>query len=126
MTLPARAALLTAGLAAASTLLGPAVAAGSPVSSLPLLQSTCSFTQIDAALHATAPGLGSLLDSYPQVERQLTVLFDQPADRRQREVDLYLAANPQLATTADQLLTGPRAEMIHGTLAVVAATCHNY
>lgn len=126
MTLPTRAALLTAGLAAATTLLVPAVAAASPASSLPLVQSTCSFAQIDAALHATSPALGYLIDTYPQVKQELTILFEQPVAQRQQYVDGYLAADPQLAGTADQLLTGPRAEAVHRTLAVVADTCHSY
>ncbi|RDI61566.1 hemophore-related protein [Nocardia pseudobrasiliensis] len=48
----------------------------------PLLTSTCSFSQIDAALHDVAPESAKRLDAAPVYKSMLQMALTQPADLR--------------------------------------------
>ena len=120
----AGAGLTVAGLAAGAALLVPATASADPTGLVaPLLNSTCSFTQVDTALHDKAPQLASILDSNPNQKAELKAKFDQPVEQRQAEFQEYLAQHPDEAQRAQQ---DPRASGLSQTIQEVADSCHNY
>ncbi|WP_067574034.1 hemophore-related protein [Nocardia acidivorans] len=122
---PRFAAALGAGaLATVAIALAPATASASPLDlAAPLLNSTCSFAQVDAALHDKAPALASLLDQNPTQKAELEAKFNQSPAQRQAEFDAYLRDNPDAAANA---ANDPRAGGIAATIQTVADTCHNY
>ncbi|MFI6870358.1 hemophore-related protein [Nocardia sp. NPDC050406] len=111
-------------LAAVSVWLYPASASAAPVDMVaPLLNSTCTFDQVDAALHDKAPALAQFLDQNPDTKAELRAKFDQPIEQRQAEVDAYLREHPE---AADQAANDPRAGGIAAAIQAVADSCHNY
>ncbi|MRH91388.1 hemophore-related protein [Nocardia sp. SYP-A9097] len=119
------AAVLGAGaLATMAIALVPATASAGPLDlAAPLLNSTCSFAQVDAALHDKAPALASILDQNPAQKAELKAKFDQSPAQRQAEFDAYVRDNPDAANSAT---SDPRAGGIAATIQTVADTCHNY
>ncbi|WP_227984474.1 hemophore-related protein [Nocardia spumae] len=116
--------LTMAGLAAGAALLVPATASADPTGlAAPLLNSTCSFAQVDAALHDKAPQLASILDANPDQKAELKAKFDQPVEQRRAEFQQYLAEHPDEAQRAQQ---DPRAGGMSQTIQEVADSCHNY
>ncbi|WP_330183540.1 hemophore-related protein [Nocardia sp. NBC_01503] len=122
---PRFAAALGAGaLATVAIALAPATASASPLDlAAPLLNSTCTFAQVDAALHDKAPALASLLDQNPSQKAELEAKFNQSPAQRQAEFDAYVRDNPDAANNA---ASDPRAGGIAATIQTVADTCHNY
>lgn len=118
-------ATLTVGAAAAATaFLSPAVASAGPMEMAePLLTSTCSFAQVDAALRDQAPQLAALLDNNPGVKAELQAKFELPVEQRRAELQQYIDQNPQ---AAQQAQNDPQAQQLQATLQGVADTCHNY
>lgn len=116
--------LTVAGLAAGAALLVPATASADPTGLVaPLLNSTCSFAQVDSALHDQAPQLASILDTNPDQKAELKAKFDQPVEQRQAEFQQYLAQHPDEAQQAEQ---DPRASGLSQTIQQVADSCHTY
>ena len=116
--------LTAAGLAAGAALLVPATASAEPTELFaPLLNSSCSFEQIDAGLHTESAQLAGILDAYPDKKAELKAKFDQPVQKRQAEFQQYLAEHPD---QAQQAQNDPRAAGISDTVQKVADTCHNY
>ncbi|MEV5838279.1 hemophore-related protein [Nocardia sp. NPDC052112] len=77
------AALAIGGFAAAAPLFGTGVAAADVLDVMdPLLTSSCSFAQIDAALHEIAPESAARLDNSPLQKGMLKLVFDQPTEQR--------------------------------------------
>ncbi|WP_067531010.1 hemophore-related protein [Nocardia crassostreae] len=114
----------TGALAAIAIALAPATASAAPADLVaPLLNSTCSFAQVDAALHDKAPALAQFLDQNPGQKAELQAKFDQPVAQRQAEFQAYLDANPDAAAQAE---ADPRAGGIAAAIQQVADTCHNY
>lgn len=121
---PAVAALAAGGLATVALFLSPAIAAADPMTLAgPLLESDCTFAQVDAALHDKAPQLASILDSNPAQKAELQRKFDQPVEQRRADLQRALAENPDAAAQAEN---DPRAAGLADTIRQVAATCHNY
>ncbi|WP_327143563.1 hemophore-related protein [Nocardia sp. NBC_01327] len=109
-------------LATLAISLVPATASASPADLAgPLLNSTCTFTQVDAALHDKAPSLATYLDQNPSAKAELQAKFDQPIAQRQAEFDAYMSEHPDAANTDD-----PRASGIGASIQQVADSCHNY
>lgn len=118
------AAFATGAAATAALFLSPAVAAADPMSmAAPLLESTCTFAQVDAALHDKAPMLANMLDNNPAQKAELQRKFDQPVEKRRAELQAAIDANPEAAAQAQN---DPRAAGMAETLRQVAAACHNY
>lgn len=121
---PAATALAASGLAGVAVLLSPAIAAADPMTLAgPLLNSDCSFAQIDAALHAKAPQLAAMLDSNPTQKAELQRKFDQPVEQRRAELQAMINENPDAAKDAEN---DPRASGLAETIRTVADSCHSY
>ena len=83
-----------------------------------LINTTCSYGQVIAALNAQAPALAGQLRNRPDMQANLQQFLALPVDQRQQQIAQQQAANPQLqAMLAAQL--GP-------TLMQVANTCMSY
>ncbi|WP_227998386.1 hemophore-related protein [Nocardia australiensis] len=122
---PGYAALATGGIATVVVLLAPAIASADPMADLaaPLLNSDCSFAQVDAALHAEAPQLASMLDANPDQKAELQRKFDQPVEQRRAEFQSMVEQNPD---AAQQAQNDPRAPGLRDTIQTVADSCHSY
>lgn len=94
----------------------------------PLVNSTCSFGQLDRALHAEAPDIAAKLDANPDRKAKLQQLFDQPVDQRKAAITQFLTAHPdkvaqmQQHAAADPAKAGKAKAMMDQ----LAQTCHNY
>ncbi len=115
---------LAAGAITALSALLPASASADPTEQLaPLLNSTCSFAQVDAALHDQAPSLAAALDNNPSAKAQVQQMFDQPIDQRRAQVQQYLAQHPD---QVQQAQNDPRAQQGQQMIQKLADTCGNY
>ncbi|WP_406270006.1 hemophore-related protein [Nocardia sp. NBC_00881] len=121
---PAVTALAAGGFATVALFLSPAIAAADPMElAAPLLDSTCSFAQVDAALHAKAPQLAAMLDANPTQKAELQRKFDQPVEQRRADLRRTIDANPEAARDAEN---DPRTAQLRDTFRVVAESCHSY
>ncbi|MFI6046185.1 hemophore-related protein [Nocardia sp. NPDC051321] len=121
---PAVAALAAGGLATVAVLLSPAIASAGPMELAgPLLNSDCSFTQVDAALHDKAPQLAKMLDANPSQKAELQRKFDQPVEQRRAELQQAIDNNPD---AVEQAQNDPRYGQLRQTIQAVADSCHNY
>jgi hemophore-related protein len=101
----------------------PGVGAASAQPDLrPLIQTTCSYDQIVAALNAQAPDLAQELSSRPQAQTRLKQFLALPIDQRQQTVQRILAAHPQLQSMIDE----KAGTSVGQQITQVANTCHNY
>jgi hemophore-related protein len=122
---PANAVLAAGGIAMVTMFLAPAIASADPMADLaaPLLNSDCSFAQVDAALHAKAPQLASMLDANPTQKAELQRKFDQPVEQRRAEFQRLIEENPG---TAQDAQNEPRVSSLRETIRTVADSCHSY
>ena len=122
-TTTGRATLAISGFAVAGALLLPGIASAAPAPlDNPLVESTCSFAQVDAALHARSPEIAGQLDSAPDQKAMLQRMYDQPVEQRRAAFAQLLNNSPQMQDPAQQ----QRVEQVQAALADVAGTCHNY
>src|SRR5438445_8932065 len=99
--------LTVGGLTTAAALLLSGIAGADPTDLMaPLLNTTCSFDQVNRALHDKNPQLASTLDANPGIKAQLQQKFNEPIPQRRAEFQQYLAQNP---SAAQQAQNDPRA-----------------
>ncbi|WP_174186018.1 hemophore-related protein [Nocardia barduliensis] len=121
---PALAALAAGGFATVTFVLSPAIATAGPMEyAEPLLTSSCTFAQVDAALHDRAPQLAAMLDANPSQKAELQRRFDQPVEQRRAELQRAIDENPEAARQAEN---DPRTAQLRDTIRAVAESCHNY
>jgi hemophore-related protein len=109
--------LVVAGVIAAAATMGVGVASAGPDLS-PIINTTCSYEQVTAALNVVSPDMAAKLAQNPMVRSRLQAFLAAPIDERQQMAQQAMArggggggANPQ------QILS---------TLTQVANVCHNY
>jgi hemophore-related protein len=119
---------LLAALAGGAFLLTPAASANADPADLfdPLLNSTCSFSQIDNTLHAKYPDIAARLDGMPEQKTEVQSLFELPIEQRHGAVNGYLAQNPGLRDRAEQLVNSPAGAQASPIINDVANSCHSY
>lgn len=88
----------------------------------PLVNSTCNYDQVVAALGAEAPDLASMLGMYPQAQTKLRQFLALPADQREQKIQQGLAANPQFEAKSGT----PEGQQMIQEVTQVANTCQNY
>lgn len=115
------AALAIGGFAAGTALFGAGAAYADPMGDLePLLSSSCSFAQVDSALHQVAPDTAAQLDAAPGQKAALKNAYDQPVDQRRASFQKLIAEQQQMGVTAN-------ANQDFGTkMSQVVDTCHQY
>ncbi|MFE3194092.1 hemophore-related protein [Nocardia sp. NPDC059240] len=113
-------AMMITGFATAA-LSGAGAAAADPMSDLePLLSSSCSFTQIDAALHDAAPDTAAQLDAAPAQKAALKTAYDRPVAERRAAFQALITQQQQMGVTAtDNADFGPKMTQVVGS-------CHQY
>ena len=105
-----RLAVAVAGLASSLTV-GAGVASADPDLD-PIVNTTCNYSQVMAAINAQDPAAAARLNSSP---------FAQSALQR------FLAAPPsERLEMAQQVESSPRAQQYFGLVEQVASTCNNY
>jgi hemophore-related protein len=115
----------------AIALLGLGSVAGAGVASAqpdlsPLINTTCSYQQVTAALGAQAPDLAAELSKYPPAQAKLQRFLAAPVDARQTMVQQALAAHPQWQNTIDGKAGTSQGRQVQSELLAVAGTCNNY
>lgn len=101
--------------------LGAAAASADPLTA-DLVNTSCSYTQIAAALNAQAPDLAALLNSRPQMQARLQKFLALPVDQRQQRIAQQQSANPQM----QQLIAAQIGAQGEQEITQVANTCVNY
>ena len=101
--------------------LGVGVASADPITDA-LVNTTCNYGQITAALNAQAPDLATMLNRRPQMAAGLQQFLSLPVDQRQQRIAQEQAANPQMAQLIASAI-GPQGVQ---EITLVANTCQNY
>ncbi len=78
----------------------------------PIVNTTCNYTQVMAALTAQDPAVAAQFNSSPVAQSYLRQFLSSPPSGRM--------------AMAQQLAASPGAEQSFGLVQQVAATCHNY
>jgi hemophore-related protein len=78
----------------------------------PIVNTTCNYTQVMAALNAQDPAVAARFNSSPVAQSYLRQFLSSAPSRRM--------------AMAQQLAGSPGAEQSFGLIQQVAATCHNY
>ncbi|MGW5108381.1 hemophore-related protein [Nocardia sp. NPDC004123] len=95
-------AVTIAGFAAGAALSGAGVAGADPMSDLePLLSSSCSFDQIDAAFHQVEPEVAAQLDAAPARKAAFRMAYDQPMWQRRIAFQALLVEQQQVGAPTD-------------------------
>jgi hemophore-related protein len=113
------------GVLALSLSFGTGHASAEPIYA-PLINTTCSYAQVTAALQVEAPDLASLLGVYPQAQTKLRQFLALPAAQREAKIQQGLAVNPQWQTTLDSKSSTPEGQQQIEQITQVANTCQNY
>lgn len=121
-----RTAVALGGLLAAGALLVPASASAQPGVGGGLIETTCTFAQVDAAIHAEAPRLAERLDSHPDRKAKLQELLALPVDQRKQRAQQWLDAHPNAKTKMDERRNSPEGQQRVDKLRNIANSCHNY
>ncbi len=98
------------GVAVAFTA-GAGIASAEPDLS-PIINTTCNYGQVMAALNATAPASAAQLNASPLAQNYLR--------------QFLASAPPQRAAMAAQIQAMPQAAQYFGVVQSVATTCNNY
>lgn len=120
----ARAILGVLGLAGGVSLMTAGAASAQPAG--PLIETTCSYTQIEAALHVEAPEAYGRLAEHPDAQARVQDLLGLPTDQRRQRVQSFLDRNPDVAATIQQKRNTPEGQDKLQMMQRVADTCHHY
>lgn len=100
---------------------GAGVASADPITDA-LVNTTCGYGQITAALNAEAPDLATMLNHRPQMASGLQQFLALPIDQRQQRIAQEQSANPQMT----QLIASAIGPQGMQEITQVANTCQNY
>ncbi|WP_068279787.1 hemophore-related protein [Aldersonia kunmingensis] len=117
--------VIAAAIAASGAFLSTAPATAEPILN-PLITSTCTFAQVDAALHAVSPAYAAQLDRYPMAKAELQAAYDRPVADRSAALQRYLDNNPMVAAQVMGGMQDPRYADFKRVTQQVANVCHNY
>lgn len=92
----------------------------------PLIETTCSYDQLNAALEVEAPDLASELAQRPAAQAKLQAVIALPVDQRRQRLQDVLDRNPQWRDMIEQKRNTPEGQEKVVMLGRIAATCHGY
>jgi hemophore-related protein len=92
----------------------------------PLIETTCSYAQLMAALQVEAPAASARLAQRPDAQAKLQEFVALPVDQRKQRVQGFLDRNPDVRAKVDEKRNTPEGQENIQMLAGIAATCHNY
>ncbi|WP_433602587.1 hemophore-related protein [Nocardia sp. CA-135953] len=121
-----RTAVALGGLLAAGALLVPGTASAQPGIGGGLIETTCSFAQVDAAIHAEAPKLAERLDSHPDRKAKLQEFLGLPVEQRKQRAQQWIDNHPNARTKIEEKRNSPEGQQRIDKLRQIANTCHNY
>ncbi|WP_433715219.1 hemophore-related protein [Nocardia sp. CA-084685] len=121
-----RTAVALGGLLAAGALLVPGTASAQPGVGGGLIETTCSFAQVDAAIHAEAPKFAERLDSHPDRKAKLQEFLGLPVEQRKQRAQQWLDNHPNARTKIEEKRNSPEGQQKIDKLRQIANTCHNY
>jgi hemophore-related protein len=118
---------VTLGVLLTAVLLTPAagVASAQPGDG-PLIETTCSYAQLEAALQVEAPEASARLAERPDAQAKLQELVALPVDQRRQRLQQFLDRNPDVRAKIEQKRNTPEGQQKVQMLARIADTCHNY
>lgn len=116
---------LAAPLAAAAVVLVPMTAATAEPAG-PLIETTCSYEQLDAALRVEAPQVADRLAQNPTAQQRVRDFLALPVDQRRDRVQNVLARNPDWQQKIDEKRGTPEGQQKIDTMNRIATTCPGY
>ncbi|KAA8886838.1 hemophore-related protein [Nocardia colli] len=117
------ASLAISGIAAGASLFGTGIASADMIGDLsPLLTSQCSFTQIDAAIHAELPEMAARLDASPMQKGMLKMAYEVAPEMRANT--LQQLVGQKLTNGLDQAMG--ESPDLGAKMGRVGATCDTY
>lgn len=119
-----RAILTVLGLVGAVSLMPAGTASAQPAG--PLIETTCSYAQIEAALQVDAPEAAGRLAERPDAQAKFQQLLGLPIDQRRQRVQSFLDRNPDVASMIQQKRNTPEGQEKLQKMQRIADTCHNY
>lgn len=120
--------LAIGGFAAGSALFGSGIATADALDDIsPLMTTTCSFGQIEKALHEIDPSAAQRLEQNPANKAVLEFMINQPAQLRQSAAQQIDAGRAKMKSMTGMTpeLSGFKSEM-GPVLGKVTAVCHKY
>lgn len=121
----AKSAVAIGGLMTA-VLITPAWIASAEPGEGPLIETTCSYAQLEAALQVEAPEASARLAERPDAQAKLQGLIALPVDQRRQRLQQFLDRNPDVRAKIDEKRGTPEGQEKIQMLARIADTCHNY
>lgn len=113
------------GVFAAVSMSGAGIASAEPGAG-PLIETTCSYAQLMAALQVEAPEASARLAQRPDAQAKLQEFVALPVDQRKQRVQGFLDRNPDVRAKIDERRSTAEGQGKVQMLARLAATCHNY
>jgi hemophore-related protein len=113
------------GVLTAVSLCGAGIASADPGDG-PLIETTCSYAQLMAALQVEAPDASARLAEHPDSQAKLQAFVALPVEQRKQRLQQFLDRNPDVRAKIDQNRSTPEGQAKIQMLAGIAATCHNY
>jgi len=92
----------------------------------PLIETTCSYAQIEAALQVEAPEASARLAERPDAQAKLQQFVALPVDQRRVRLQQFLDRNPDVRTKIEEKRNTPEGQEKVQMLTRIADTCHNY
>jgi len=112
--------------AAAAVLIAPAgVAAAEPVGA-PLVETTCSYEQLSAAVRVEAPKLADLLSERPNAQTKVREFLALPVSQRKQRIQGVLDRNPEWQREIDEKRNTAEGQDKIAKMQRIADTCHGY
>jgi hemophore-related protein len=121
-----RALIAAGGLAATVSLVAPGTALAQPLGEGPLVETTCSYAQIEAALQVEAPEAATRLQQRPDAQAKVQELLALSIDQRKQRIQGFLDRNPDVRAMAEKRRATPEGQEMITKMQRVADTCHNY
>jgi len=113
---------VVAGVIAVGATMGVGVASADPDLD-PIINTTCNYAQVTAALNVVSPDMAAKLAQNPRASSRLQSFLAAPVDERQQMAQRAMAMAPQFQGAMGG---GINPQQILGELSQVASTCHNY
>ena len=92
----------------------------------PLIQTSCTYPQIEAALRAEAPQAADRLAANPGAQNRVQELLSLPVEQRRERIQGFLDRNPDMARIAEERRASPAGQEMEQRMARVAQTCPTY
>ena len=117
---------LGACLVTAVTLIAASGPASADPARTPLIETTCSYEQLESALQVEAPQLAARLAQNPDAQNDVRNFLALSVDQRHQRVQEVLARNPGWQQKIDKKRATPEGQEKVAMMKRVADTCHGY